>query len=43
MDGLDRAHRAIDVVRKKGEISIEEEPTAMEVAAVHPILWRAAR
>ena len=29
-------NRAIDVVRKKGEISIEEEPTAMEVAADSP-------
>ena len=28
--------RAIDVVRKKGETSIEEEPTAMEVAADSP-------
>ena len=26
-------NRAIDVVRKKSEVSIEEEPTAMEVAA----------
>src|SRR5260370_10277037 len=29
-------NRAIDVVRKRGEISIEEEPTAMEVAADSP-------
>ncbi len=29
-------NRAIDVVRKKSEISIEEEPTAMEVAADSP-------
>ena len=29
-------NRAIDVVRKKGETSIEEEPTAMEVAADSP-------
>jgi len=36
MDGVDRAQPAIDVVRKKTEISIEEEPTAMEVAADSP-------
>src|SRR5437588_298960 len=29
-------NRAIDVVRKKSEISIEEEPTAIEVAADSP-------
>ena len=29
-------NRAIDVVRKSGEVSIEEEPTAMEVAADSP-------
>lgn len=29
-------NRAIDVVRKKGETSIEEEPSAMEVAADTP-------
>ena len=29
-------NRAIDVVRKKSEVSIEEEPTAMEVAADSP-------
>src|SRR3979411_3239503 len=29
-------NRAIDVVRKKSETSIEEEPTAMEVAADSP-------
>jgi RNA polymerase sigma-70 factor (ECF subfamily) len=29
-------NRAVDVVRKRGEISIEEEPTAMEVAADSP-------
>jgi RNA polymerase sigma-70 factor (ECF subfamily) len=29
-------NRAIDVVRKKSEISIEEEPDAMEVAADSP-------
>jgi RNA polymerase sigma factor (sigma-70 family) len=29
-------NRAIDVVRKKGELSIEEEPSAMEVAADSP-------
>ena len=29
-------NRAIDVVRKKSEISIEEEPSAMEVAADSP-------
>ena len=29
-------NRAIDVVRKKGELSIEEEPDAMEVAADSP-------
>src|SRR5713226_8898428 len=29
-------NRAIDVVRKRGELSIEEEPTAMEVAADSP-------
>jgi len=29
-------NRAIDVVRKRGEVSIEEEPTAMEVAADTP-------
>src|ERR1700709_2710425 len=28
--------RAIDVVRKRGEVSIEEEPAAMEVAAETP-------
>src|ERR1700682_1604532 len=28
--------RAIDVVRKRGELSIEEEPAAMEVAADSP-------
>ena len=29
-------NRAIDVVRKRGEVSIEEEPSAMEVAADQP-------
>jgi RNA polymerase sigma-70 factor (ECF subfamily) len=29
-------NRAIDIVRKKGEASIEEEPSAMEVAADSP-------
>src|SRR3954454_7860436 len=29
-------NRAIDVVRKRGELSIEEEPSAMEVAAESP-------
>ncbi len=29
-------NRAIDVVRKKGEVSIEEEPAAMDVAADTP-------
>src|SRR5258707_4036718 len=29
-------NRAIDVVRKRGELSIEEEPAAMEVAADSP-------
>jgi RNA polymerase sigma-70 factor (ECF subfamily) len=29
-------NRAIDVVRKRGEVSIEEEPSAMEVAADSP-------
>src|SRR5438270_4335939 len=29
-------NRAIDVVRKRGEVSIEEEPAAMEVAADGP-------
>jgi len=29
-------NRAIDVVRKRGEVSIEEEPSAMEVAAESP-------
>ena len=29
-------NRAIDVVRKRGEVSIEEEPGAMEVAADSP-------
>jgi len=29
-------HRAIDIVRKKGDVSIEEEPEAMEVAAETP-------
>ena len=29
-------NRAIDVVRKRGEVSIEEEPAAMEVAADTP-------
>jgi RNA polymerase sigma-70 factor (ECF subfamily) len=29
-------NRAIDVIRKRGEASIEEEPTAMDVAADSP-------
>ncbi|MDW3258434.1 RNA polymerase subunit sigma, partial [Escherichia coli] len=29
-------NRAIDVVRKRGETSLEEEPAAMEVAADSP-------
>jgi RNA polymerase sigma-70 factor (ECF subfamily) len=29
-------NRAIDIVRKKGEVSIEEEPEAMDVAAETP-------
>src|SRR6202008_843461 len=29
-------NRAIDVVRKRGESSLEEEPAAMEVAAENP-------
>ncbi|MBE7608391.1 sigma-70 family RNA polymerase sigma factor, partial [Salmonella enterica subsp. enterica serovar 4:-:1,2] len=29
-------NRAIDIVRKKSEVSIEEEPQAMEVAADSP-------
>src|SRR6201986_2137139 len=29
-------NRAIDVVRKRGEVSIEEEPAAMEVAGGRP-------
>jgi RNA polymerase sigma-70 factor (ECF subfamily) len=29
-------NRAIDIVRKKGELSIEEEPEAMEVASEQP-------
>jgi len=33
VDGVDCAQPAIDVVRKRGEVSIEEEPAAMEVAA----------
>ena len=36
-------NRAIDVVRKKSEISIEEEPAAMEVAADTPGSAGAAR
>ena len=37
-------NRAIDVVRKRSESSIEEEPAAMEVGRrVRPIRWRGAR
>jgi len=36
-------HRAIDVVRKRTEASIEEEPAAMEVAADTPDRWHAGR
>jgi len=34
---------AIDVVRRKSEVSIEEEPAAMEVGPTVPIRWRARR
>jgi len=35
-------NRAIDIMRRKGEVSIEEEPEAMEVAAETPppLAWR---
>ena len=36
-------NRAIDVVHKRSETSIEEEPAAMEVASDTPSHWHAVR